>query len=140
MDVLADVGYRMAQRETAKQGRSNPENAAKNVESKIAAVGHLGRAGNRGTKGTDNRHKAREDDRAAPVSCVKIVGPLHMAATEKERLFTFVECGACRTSDPVAELVADDGANCYGEQPMEQQRAQRNSGGGGKNPRGDQQG
>jgi hypothetical protein len=67
------------------------------------------------------------------------VGALQMAASEEEGIFSFVERNTGGAADPVADLVADYGAEHDREQPFKYQPLQRNGGEGRENPGCDEQ-
>src|SRR5882724_624868 len=136
VDVLTDVGYRAAETVAAKNHGAHPENSAENIEHHVAAVGHAGCASNRWAECSNNGNEARENNRAATVLFVKIVRALQMTTAEEERVLAFVQRRSCGTANPVADLVANDGAEHYGqEQPAEGKKAASS-----KNSRRDEQG
>lgn len=136
MDALADVGNRAAQGVTAENHGADPENSSKNVEGKIARIRHLRRAGDRGTERSNDGNEARENDGAAAIFFIEIMSALKVAAAEEKRVLAAVECSARGAADPVADLIAHNGAEHDGEeQPFERDHA-----GGGKNAGGDEQG
>src|SRR5205823_1201099 len=118
VDVLADVGDGAAQCEAAEDHRTYPEDAAENIEAQIFGVRHASRACDWRTESTNNGDEAGEDDGAAAVFFIKLVRSLQVATAEEPRIFTFVEGGARGAANPIADLVADDGAEHYGgEEP-----------------------
>src|ERR1700751_2529286 len=129
MNVLADIRDGMTEQETTGNGSTDPEDAAEDVEEQITPVGHVGGAGNRRAKGTDDGGETGENDRAAAILFIEVVSALQMAAGEEEGGFALLERGAGRSSDPVAELIADDSAANYRKQPAKYERREGNSSG-----------
>ena len=136
MDALANVGDGATEQIAAQDHCSDPQDAAKNVVSQISGIGHGSCAGYRRAEGAHDGHKACQDHGFAAMLFVKIVGPLQMAAAEKERFLAGVQGGARGTANPVADLIADDGAEHY----REEQPLQGNQACGGKYACSDQQG
>ena len=130
----------MTEQETTGNGSGDPEDAAEDVEEQITSVGHFGGAGDGWAEGTDDGGETGENDGAAAILFIEVVSALQMAAAEEEGVFAFVESGAGRSSDPVAELIADDSAANYGKQPAEYERRDGNSSGCREDACGDQQG
>ncbi len=58
-----------------------------------------------------------------------------MAAPEEERVFAAVESCTCRAANPVADLIAHDGAKHH----RQKEPSERNEASGRKNARGDKQ-
>lgn len=110
VNVLADVGDDAPERITAKDCRADPENAAENIEEQVARVGHFCSACDGRTKGANDGNEARENHGAAAVLFIEIVCTLKMAPAEKEGVFAAIERGPCGAANPVADLVAGDGA------------------------------
>src|SRR6266851_3484059 len=103
---------------------AHPEDAAEDIESEVASVGHSGGAGYRRTEGSNDGNKAGENHRASAILFVKIVGALEVASPEKERVFATVQCCARRAADPITNLVPHDGAEHHGqEQPLQRDDA-----------------
>ena len=120
VNVLADVGDEMSQRVAAEDHGANPEDAAKNVKEQIAGIRHFCGTGHRWAKCSNDGHESREDHGAATVFLVELMGALEMAAAEKEGVFAAIKGGACGTANPIANLVAGNGAKHDREQkPLE---------------------
>ncbi len=120
VDVLADVGDETTKRIASKNRCANPEDSAKGIEKQVARIGHLRGASDGRAKRPDDGDEPRKNDRAAAVLFVEIMGPLKMAATEKEGIFAAVESSPSRPANPIAHLVASNGAK-HGRQqkPLE---------------------
>ena len=84
MDALADVGNGATEEVAAENRRADPGDAAHDVEHHVARIGHFGGAGHRRAEGANDRNEAREDDCAAAVFFVEVVGALQVATTEQE--------------------------------------------------------
>jgi hypothetical protein len=110
MDVLANVGDEMAKRIATKNGGANPKDSAKAIEKQVTRVSHFSGSSDWRAKGSNDRDKARENHGPAAVFFVEVVGALEMAAAEKEGVFTAIESNASGTANPIADLVASDGA------------------------------
>lgn len=136
VDTLSDIGNQMTEKIAAEDHRSDPEDAPEDVERQVAAVVHLRRAGYRGTKRSNDGHKAGQNHSPPAVLLIKIVGALEVAAPEEERIVAAIERRPRRTSDPIADLVADDSA----EHHRQEQQPQRDYASGGEDARGDEQG
>ena len=136
VNVLADVGDEMAERVAAKDHGANPEDAAKNIEEKISRIRHFCGACDGRTKRSNDGDEARENYGPAAVFFVEIVGALEMAAAEKEGILAAVKCGAGGTANPVADLVAGDGA----EHDRQQKPLEGNDARVGEDSGGDQKG
>src|ERR1700740_489125 len=122
MDILADIRDGMTEQETAGNGRRDPEDTAEDVEEQITSIGHFGCAGDRRAEGTNDGREARENDGAAAIFFIENGTALQVAPPEEERGLAFVESGAGRAANRVAELIADDGAGNYRKQPMKNER------------------
>src|SRR6266481_6366349 len=110
VNALADVGNRAAEEESAEDHSAHPDYSAENVIGQIAEIRHPRRAGDGWTEGADDGDESRQDDGLAAVFFVKVMCALKVAAFEEEGIFTAVKSGACRATDPVADLVTNDGA------------------------------
>src|SRR5580704_14203795 len=136
MDALADVGHSAAEEVAAKDRGADPGYAANDVEHDVSRVGHFRGAGYGRAEGAHDRDEASEDDGATAVLFIKLMGALEVAAAEEERVFLLIEGRTHRAADPIAELIADDGAGHY----RKQKPLQRNNVGGGEDTGGDEQG
>ena len=110
MDALGNIWNRAAEEIAAEYRAGHPEDAAKDVIGQIARIRHACRASDGRAERSNNGDKASEDDRFSAVLLVEIVGSLQVAPAEEEGIFSLVECVSCGAADPVANLVADDGA------------------------------
>src|SRR5260370_19657111 len=133
MDASADIRTGAAQRVAAENHGADPKNPSKNVEGQVAGVRHLCRTGDGRAEGSNDGNEARENDGTAAIFFVEVVGALKMAAPEEERVFAAVESCTCRAANPVAALIAHDGAKHH--RPKEP--SERNEASGRKNARGD---
>src|SRR5260370_3622158 len=115
MDASADIRNRAAQRVAAENHGADPKNPSKNVEGQVAGVRHLCRTGDGRAEGSNDGNEARENDGTAAIFFVEVVGALKMAAPEEERVFAAVESCTCRAANPVADLIAHDGASITGK-------------------------
>lgn len=137
MDAGPDIGYRVSQRIAAENHRADPQNASADVERDVTGIGHLCGTGHRRTKRSNDGNKPREDYCPAPIFFVEIVGALEMAASKEQGVLTAVESCSRRPADPVADLIADNGAKHDREkEPFEGNPVRQ----GGKNAGGDEQG
>jgi len=119
MEILADVGDARTQKIAAQNHATNPKYTAKHVKKQIPRVGHSRGAGNGRTKRADNGDEAGQDYSSAAVLLVEIVRALQMTAAKQKRVFAFVEGRTGAASDPIAQLIAGDGAKHSGdEQPV----------------------
>src|SRR6266404_9506767 len=136
VNALSNVGNRTSKDVAAEDHRANPQNTSTNVKEEIAGIRHFRSAGDRRTERPNDGDEAREDHGTAAIFLVEIMSPLKMAAAEEERVLAAVESHARRAADPIANLIADDGAKHNRQQePLEGNHTR-----GGKNPGGDEQG
>src|SRR5216684_228199 len=126
----------MPERIAAQDHGAHPENAAEDIESEVTSVRHSGSAGYRRAERSNDGNEAGENHGAPAILFVKIMGALEMAFPKEERIFAAIQCRTGGPADPVADLVADDGAEHHGDK----QPSQGDDAAGGKNARGDQQG
>ena len=136
MDPLADVRNGTPEEVPAENHRANPNNAAESVVDQVTGIRHPRSAGNRWTKGANDGDEARENDRFSAISFIEVVGALEMALAEEERVLALVQRGARGAANPVANLVADNGA----EHNRQENPFQRNDTRGGKDAGRDEQG
>src|SRR5246127_4961614 len=106
----------MPEKITAQDHRAHPEDAAEDIENEVAGVGHSGGAGYRRAKRSDDGNEARQDDGPATIFFIEVMGALKMASPEKEGIFAPVQSGTGRAADPIADLVAYDGAQHNGQE------------------------
>ncbi len=136
MNPSADIGNQATEKITTQDHRSDPEDAAKNVEEQIAGIGHFRGAGDGRAERSNDRNEARQDDGPAAIFFVEVMGALKMASPEEERVFAPVQGRARRAANPIPNLVAHDGTKHDGqEEPFE-----RNHAGSRENSRGHQKG
>src|SRR4029077_3459089 len=107
---------RAAERVPAEDHGADPKDPAANVEGQVVEIGHPRGAGDRWTEGSHDGNEAREDDGATAVFCVKVVSALKMASPKEERVFAAVESGTGGAANPIANLIAHDGAKHDGEE------------------------
>src|SRR5258708_32859005 len=100
----------MPEKIAAQDHGAHPEDAAEDIESEVASVGHSGGAGYRRTEGSKDGYKAGENHRADAILFVKNVGALEGASPEKERGFATVQFCARRATEPITNLVPHDRA------------------------------
>ena len=136
MDVLADIRDQMAERITAKNRSANPEDTAKTIKKKIARIRHFCGARDGWTKRSNDGHEARENYCAAPVFFIEVVRSLKVAPAEKEGVFATIKRGASGAANPIANLIARDGA----EHDWKQKPLKWNNTCGGEDASSDQQG
>src|SRR5437879_2776509 len=126
----------MPERIAAQDHGADPEDAAKNVEEQIAGIRHVRNAGYGRAERANDRYKAGEDDGAAAIFFVEVMSALELASPEEERIFAAIQRRARRAADPIADLIAYDGAQHHGDkQPSQWDDAARR-----KNARSDQEG
>src|SRR5712664_1131109 len=131
-----DNRNRPPHRVAAENHGADPNNPSKNVEGQVAGVRHLRRTGDGRAERSNDGNEARENDGPAAILFVEVVGALKMAAPEEERVFAAVESCTCRAADPIADLIAHDGAKHDGqEKPLQGDHA-----GSGEDTGGNQQG
>src|SRR5712692_10610038 len=136
MNALTNIRDRAAQRVAAENHGADPKNPSANVEGNVAGVGHLCGAGDGRAEGSNDGNEARENNGPAAIFFIKIVGALKMASAEEERVFAAVQSCTRRAANPVANLIAHDGAKHDGqEKPL-----QGDDAGSGENSGGHQQG
>jgi len=136
VNPLADVRNGTPEEVPAENHRANPKNAAESVVDQVTGIRHPRSAGNRWTKGANDGDEARENDGFSAIGFIEVVCALEMALAEEERVFAIVQRGACGATDPIANLVADDGA----EHNRQQKPLQGNDTRGGKDAGGHEQG
>src|SRR5229473_2728793 len=120
MDALTNIRDRAAKRVAAENHGADPEDPSKNVKGQVAGVGHLCGAGDGWTEGSNDGNKAGEDDGPAAIFFIEIMGALKVASPKEKRVFAAVQGCACRAANPVANLVAHDGAeHDRQEQPLQ---------------------
>jgi hypothetical protein len=135
VDALADIGDGMSQDIAAQDHGSDPEDSAADVENEVPSIRHFRRPGDRWAERSNDRNKARENHRPAPVFFVELMRALKMAAAEEEGIFPAVEGRAGRAANPISNLVTHNGRKHHGEQkPLQGDDVGRR-----KNPCGDQQ-
>src|SRR5258708_2006658 len=136
MDALADIRDRTAQGVATKNHGADPKDPAKNVKNQIAGIRHLCCTGDWRTEGSHDGNKAGKDDSAAAIFFIEVMGALKMVPAEEKRIFAAVQSGAVKEANPVAKLVAHDGAEHHGQKkPL-----QGDDAGSGEYSRGDEQG
>jgi len=137
MDAGPDIGHRVSEGIPAQYHGANPQNATADVEGDVACIGHFRRARDRGAKRSNDGNEPREDNGTATIFFVEIVGALKMAAAKEKGVFAAIEGGSRGPSDPVADLIADDGAKHDREkEPFEGNSVRQ----GGENAGSDEQG
>lgn len=136
MDALADIGNGTTEEVSAENHSADPESATKNVIDEVARIRHLGSARDRRTKSADDGDEARQNHGAPSIFLIEFMSALEVAAAEEKRVFTAVERSSGTATDPVTELITNDGA----EHDWDEDPFQGNNSGGGKDTRGDEQG
>jgi len=136
VNALADVGNGPSEEVAAENHCADPKNAAENVVDEVTGVRHLRSAGDGRAKRANDGDEARENDRFSAISFIEVVGALEMALAEEERVLALVQRGARGAANPVANLVADNGA----EHNRQENPFQRNDTRGGKDAGRDEQG
>ena len=120
MEVSTNVGDARTSDITAEEHSTDPERPAKDVVEEVGRVVHLSSASDRGAEGANNRDETGKNHGATAIFLIKLMGTLEMAATEKKGVFAAIERGTRRTANPVAELVANDGAEDAGDEEPSQ--------------------
>src|ERR1700723_1472888 len=128
--------HRPAQKIAKQHRAADPKNAAKDVVGQVADIRHFRSASHGRTERANDGDETRQDHRLAAMELVEGVGPLQMLALEETRVGPAVEALARATPDPVAQLIAGDGA----ERHRREQQKQINVARRGDNPSGNQQG
>jgi hypothetical protein len=107
---LADIWNSGTGNITAKKHAADPYSSTKYVVNKVRGVVHARRASHRRAKRADDRNKAGQNHGTAAIFLIKVVGSLEVAAAKEERVFAAIQSRTGRASYPVAQLVADNGA------------------------------
>lgn len=136
MDALADIWDGTSEKIAPENHGANPEDAAEDIVNEVTRIRHLRSACDWRTKGANDGHEAHQNNRFAAIGFIELVGALEMALVEEKRVFATIESGTCGATNPIADLVADDGA----KHNWQQNPFQGNDARGRKNARGNQQG
>src|SRR5467141_1970732 len=115
MDARTNVRDRAAQSVAAEDHGGNPKNPSTNVEGYVAGVGHLRGTGDGRAERSNDGNETRQDDGPAAIFFIEIMGALQVAAPEEEGLFAAVKSCTGRAANPVANLIAHDGAEHDGK-------------------------
>ena len=104
------------------QVKDTVRDAADNIKSQIAIVGHHGCTGDRGTERAHNRQEPRQNNRLAAVALVEFVRPIEMLSLEKPRIFSLIESLPGSPPDQIPNLIPGNGAQGHKrEQPSQLQ-------------------
>ena len=110
VNSFANVGNDAAEEETAEDHGADPKRATSDVVKKVVRVIHFSGASYRRAEGADDGNIPRKDDGFAAIGFVEIVSALEMPALENEGIATAINRVAGLAPDPVADLIACDGA------------------------------
>ena len=132
MYARADVRNRSAQSVAAEDHGADPKNSPTHVKGNVIEVGHPCSAGDGRAKRSNNGNEARENDGPAAIFFIEVMGALKVAAPEEERVFAAVKSRTRRAANPVANLIAYDGAKHDGqEKPLQGDDASSGENSGG---------